>query len=36
VADQLTRAERAQLEAELAELEGPRRQAAITAIATAR
>ena len=34
--DQLTRAERAQLEAELAELEGPRRQAAITAIATAR
>jgi transcription elongation factor GreA len=36
VAEQLTRAERAQLEAELAELEGPRRQAAITAIATAR
>ncbi len=36
MADQLTRAERAQLEAELAELEGPRRQAAITAIATAR
>jgi transcription elongation factor GreA len=34
--EQLTRAERAQLEAELAELEGPRRQAAITAIATAR
>jgi len=36
VPEQLTRAERAQLEAELAELEGPRRQAAITAIATAR
>ena len=34
--EQLTSAERAQLEAELAELEGPRRQAAITAIATAR
>ena len=36
MAEQLTRAEREQLEAELAELEGPRRQAAITAIATAR
>jgi transcription elongation factor GreA len=36
VPEQLTRAERGQLEAELAELEGPRRQAAITAIATAR
>jgi transcription elongation factor GreA len=34
--EQLTRAERAQLEAELAELEGPRRQVAIAAIATAR
>ena len=34
--EKLTRAERAQLEAELAELEGPRRQAAVEAIATAR
>jgi len=34
--EKLTRAERAQLEAELAELEGPRRKAAVEAIATAR
>ena len=34
--DQLTRAEREQLEAELAELEGPRRQAIVEAIAIAR
>lgn len=34
--DQLTRAEREQLEAELAELEGPRRQAIVEAIAVAR
>ncbi|MDE3189459.1 MAG: transcription elongation factor GreA [Acidobacteriota bacterium] len=34
--EKLTRAERAQLEAELAELEGPRRTAVIEAIATAR
>ncbi len=34
--DQLTRAEREQLEAELAELEGPRRQAVVEAIAVAR
>jgi transcription elongation factor GreA len=34
--EQLTRAERAQLEAELAELEGPRRRAIVDAIATAR
>ncbi len=34
--DQLTRAERKQLEAELAELEGPRRQAIVEAIAVAR
>jgi transcription elongation factor GreA len=33
---QLTRAQREQLESELAELEGPRRQAVIEAIATAR
>ncbi len=32
----LTRAQKAQLEAELAELEGPRRAAAVEAIATAR
>jgi transcription elongation factor GreA len=36
VPEQLTRAERAQLEAELAELEGPRRKAVVEAIATAR
>jgi transcription elongation factor GreA len=36
VAEKLTRAERAQLEAELAELEGPRRRAAVEAIAIAR
>jgi transcription elongation factor GreA len=36
VGEQLTRAERELLEAELAELEGPRRQAAVEAIATAR
>jgi len=36
VAEQLTRAEREQLEAELAELEGPRRKAAVEAIAVAR
>ncbi|MBV8064252.1 MAG: GreA/GreB family elongation factor [Actinobacteria bacterium] len=34
--EELTRAEREQLEAELAELEGPRRQAVVAAIATAR
>ena len=34
--EKLTRAEREQLEAELAELEGPRRQAAVEAIAVAR
>jgi transcription elongation factor GreA len=34
--EQLTRAQREQLEAELAELEGPRRAAAVDAIATAR
>ena len=34
--EQVTRAERAQLEAELAELEGPRRKAVVEAIATAR
>jgi transcription elongation factor GreA len=34
--EQLTRAEREQLEAELAELEGPRRKAAVEAIAVAR
>ncbi|MGH2973074.1 MAG: GreA/GreB family elongation factor [Gaiellaceae bacterium] len=34
--EKLTRAERAQLEGELAELEGPRRKAAVEAIATAR
>jgi len=36
VADQLTRAEREHLENELAELEGPRRQAIVEAIAVAR
>lgn len=36
MAEKLTRPEREQLEAELAELEGPRRQAAVQAIATAR
>ena len=36
MAEQLTRAQREQLEAELAELEGPRRQAVVQAIATAR
>ncbi|HLX19056.1 MAG TPA: transcription elongation factor GreA [Gaiellaceae bacterium] len=34
--EKLTRPEREQLEAELAELEGPRRQAVVAAIATAR
>jgi transcription elongation factor GreA len=34
--EQLTRAEHAQLEAELAELEGPKRRAVVEAIATAR
>jgi transcription elongation factor GreA len=34
--EQLTRAQREQLEAELAELEGPRRRAIVEAIATAR
>jgi transcription elongation factor GreA len=34
--EQLTRAEREQLEAELAELEGPKRRAVVEAIATAR
>src|SRR4026208_593607 len=34
--DELTRAQRENLEAELAELEGPRRAAAVEAIATAR
>jgi transcription elongation factor GreA len=34
--EKLTRAERAQLEAELAELEGPRRKATVEAIAVAR
>jgi transcription elongation factor GreA len=34
--DQLTQAQKAQLEAELAELEGPRRAEAVDAIATAR
>jgi len=36
VPDQLTRAEREHLEAELAELEGPRRKAIVDAIAVAR
>jgi transcription elongation factor GreA len=36
VPDQLTRAEREHLEAELAELEGPRRKAVVEAIAVAR
>jgi transcription elongation factor GreA len=36
VPEELTRAEREQLEADLAELEGPRRQAVVQAIATAR
>ncbi|HEY2541837.1 MAG TPA: transcription elongation factor GreA [Gaiellaceae bacterium] len=36
MAEQLTRAEREHLEAELADLEGPKRQAVIEAIATAR
>jgi transcription elongation factor GreA len=36
VAEKLTRTERERLEAELAELEGPRRKAAVEAIATAR
>jgi transcription elongation factor GreA len=36
VPEQLTRAERERLEAELAELEGPRRRAVVEAIATAR
>jgi transcription elongation factor GreA len=36
VGDQLTAAEREQLEAELAELEGPRRKAIVEAIAVAR
>jgi transcription elongation factor GreA len=36
VGEQLTRAERGQLESELAELEGPRRKAVVEAIATAR
>ena len=36
MADQLTRAEREHLEAELAELEGPRRKAIVEAIAVAR
>jgi transcription elongation factor GreA len=36
VGEKLTRAERAQLDAELAELEGPRRKAAVEAIAVAR
>jgi len=36
VPDQLTRAEREHLEAELAELEGPRRKAVVDAIAVAR
>jgi transcription elongation factor GreA len=36
VAEKLTRAERAQLEGELAELEGPRRKAVVEAIAVAR
>jgi transcription elongation factor GreA len=36
VADQLTRAEREHLDAELAELEGPRRKAIVEAIAVAR
>jgi len=36
VAEQLTGAQRAQLESELAELEGPRRKAIVEAIATAR
>jgi transcription elongation factor GreA len=36
VPDQLTRAEREQLDAELAELEGPRRKAIVEAIAVAR
>src|SRR5205809_715893 len=35
-AEHLTRAQRKQLEAELAELEGPRRKAVVEAIATAR
>jgi transcription elongation factor GreA len=34
--EQLTRAERAQLESELADLEGPKRRAVVEAIATAR
>jgi len=36
VAEQLTRAQREQLEIELADLEGPRRKAIVEAIATAR
>ena len=36
MAEQLTRAERERLQAELAELEGPKRQAVVAAIATAR
>ena len=36
MAEQLTRAQREQLEGELAELEGPRRMAIVEAIATAR
>jgi transcription elongation factor GreA len=36
VGEQLTRAERERLESELAELEGPKRQAVVAAIATAR
>ena len=36
MAEQLTRAQREQLESELAELEGPRRKAIVEAIATAR
>ncbi len=36
MAEQLTGAQRAQLESELAELEGPRRKAIVEAIATAR
>ncbi|HEY2073646.1 MAG TPA: transcription elongation factor GreA [Gaiellaceae bacterium] len=36
MAEKLTRAERAQLEGELAELEGPRRKAVVEAIAVAR
>ena len=36
MAEQLTRAERERLQAELAEMEGPKRQAVVAAIATAR